>query len=695
MENMVLNAQQSTAVEFPGSVTVISGAGTGKTRVITERVRKILRERDLEDHIAALTFTNRAAREMRRRTGYEQNLFLGTFHSFGRMLLNEFPQHAGLTRGFAILDTSDQVGLVRRITGEEFNFQFADARTIFRTIVNGINVLKVNKQASLSDSFFSKLPFHDDVFYEIVELYSKTMKQENKVDFNDLLMMPIEIMKQDTKVRLELANRHRYILVDELQDIDRHQLEMLRQLRTEKSVYFGVGDDDQSIYSFRGANPQLMRMFSEEFTSKHVVRLERNYRSTEGILRLANEIIRGNPGRHAKELTSDGLAGELPELKRYDSDEAEARGVARQIDSLLAESSPSQIAVLYRNNAMSNLVESSLASFQIPYRVRGGMRFFERAEVKDLLAYLQVSQNPSDIAALMRSINSPKRGVGDVTKQKIQDAVSVGSDVWEEVCASSHPGIQAYRLIIAKIQAARDIDQKVSIAVEASGFLQALDDSGQDNLGELINVPKRFIAENGTEASLADFLSACVLDSVEEVTQETVTLLTIHSAKGLEFDHVFIIGLEDEILPGKSPSNEDVAEDCRVLYVAATRAGKSLRLSYAGRRFMWGRLVYPRMTRYLRGPSRNSKLLECEGQEGGLISRRSRSQKRYKPKRAPEVRQEVNGLTVGMKVVSPKFGPGVILRFEGEDDKAKANVLFFTDHKQRWLVMKMAKLGPL
>ena len=699
-----LNPQQQRAVDYEGSVTVVSGAGTGKTRVITERVRRIMKERDPNDHIVALTFTNRAAREMRDRLSFEPRVFLGTFHGFGYRILREFAEMVGLKSDMVVLDTTDQAAMVRRVMRDlDIHLPSKDMKPMSRKLAFMIGDAKAGAK-ELDEYDFHHKDISLASFEEIYRRYCDVMLRENKVDFTDLIQLPILILQKHKKVREELGGRYRYILVDELQDIDRSQLELLELLRADGSVFFGVGDDDQSIYRFRGADPKLMRRFANKFTDGEVIRLEHNYRSTEKILQLANAIIRKNRGRLGKELTSGISGGQLPVLTRYFSDEQEARDVARKINRLIEghQVAPANIAVLYRNNAMSNLLEQALASFQIPFYVRGGMRFFERAEVKDLIAYLSVSNRTDDLAAFMRSVNMPRRSVGEAAKEDIADAVAAGKNLWDHVCVSSHPGVAAYRAIIEKIQRTEGLVAKVETAIEASGLREKLastegDEEKAENLGEVVSAAARFAEELGEEATLASFVSACSLDNVEKVASESVALLTIHSAKGLEFDHVFIIGLEDEIMPGGGDRvrREEVEEDCRLLYVAATRAGEALELSYTCMRSRWGSKTFPQRTRYLKG-MRDKGLYEFVDLRDDLSARTS-SGRGYarRPEPAAESIRSADGITTGMKVVSGQFGPGVVLRLQQSSDGNKASVLFFRDKKQRWLVTSMHELKPM
>ena len=704
-----LNDQQRSAVEYPHSVLVLSGAGTGKTRVIAARVARLLENKIEPAAVLALTYTNKAAGEMRARIGSAgRDMFIGTFHSFGRMLLREHAADAGLPASFQILDSTDQTSIVRRILQHDMQQPKPAQHGPDPAVIRG-QIEKFKERGLRSADVSDLLPGEDNasIIKEAYQRYERQLRQDGKADFAELLLRCVELLRDYKKVRAKWQQRFAHILIDELQDINELQMRIIGLLKDgTRTVMFGVGDDDQSIYGFRGANPRHLRDFADQHAAGKVLRLVKNYRSTERILALANEVIRGNDGRLGKTLTGTGSTGALPSLEVYPSDYHEAQAVARQIAKLRADNvAAAQITVLYRNNALSQLLETALVNEGVPFRIRGGARFFARQEVKDIVAYLQVAAQPdNNVQALMRSVNQPPRRVGDKIKQELAAA----SNAWQIIKHSTHPGLLSYRKIIDAIRAKDEQSQlvgAVEAAVVQSGLQEYLNDRRQSekagNLDEIISAAARFAEHEGT-SRLDDFLAQITLEpEVNNRGEDQVELMTIHAAKGLEFDYVFVIGIEQGILPSwNSEKQGELSSECRLLYVAITRARRALHLSYTAQRRHRGKMHYMERSKLFNNIP--NKLWELRGVPEPHSSAHlakfgsttvSGASSAYIARAAHVT--DVNGYKVGQKVFSKNFGPGVILALEGSGAKAKARVTFFKDRKTRWLILQMAKLRAL
>ena len=698
--NLDLNEQQQAAVNCDDSVLVLSGAGTGKTRVITAKINYLLENGVEPKTILALTFTNKAAREMKERLSFTQGLFVGTFHSFGLNIIKEFTKEAGLESNFQIIDYGDQVNMIRRII-DSGNVNFAEYdinatkqqnMAVLRNIINHVNLIK-ESQIEVA-GLTRQLTVVDKEDYANKEklflLYQDTLSKENKVDFTDLLVKPCMLLKDNSEIRNILANRYEYILIDELQDIDPLQIVLIESLRNKSTKYFGVGDDDQSIYRFRGASPRYMRYFTKKLAKDNIIKLEKNYRSTDPILKLANSVISRNKSRLGKNLTGiSSDATDKPKLNVYDDEDDEAQDVANTINNLIRiqNVNANDIAIFYRNHTLSSLIEHELAQINVPFKVFGGPRFFERAEIKDALAYLQVAINQNDLAAILRSINNPPRKVGAKKQAEIQRAVDAGYNLWDYICQLNEAGIQDYVSIIHAIKQETDIVKAVTTMLDRCGLKENLIRKGEEdrasNLDEIVNAATRF--KINYENDLTEFLSSLKLDSAAEVDEQAVSLMTIHASKGLEFDHVFVIGVNHGILPRYDSRDEDFEEDRRLLYVAITRAGKSLNLSYSKTRMFFGSPKDLDISPYLKGLERK---MECNF---------TKFDEDFDDEFDLKDKTNANGseLAVGDKVHSNAFGSGVILGLHGYGEKAKAHVLFFAKRERKWLVLNFANLRKI
>ncbi len=705
-----LNDQQQAAVDYPGSALILAGAGTGKTRVIVARVQSLLARNVPPHEILAVTYTNKAAREMRNRLGQAgAGVIISTFHSFGVRFLRAHADVAGLPSNFQILDTTDQTAMIKRILQEDMGLpKLTDGGPNPKDIRAVITKLKENGQR------FADLPAlvnrGNEVAacaYDVYPIYERMLSNEGKVDFGELLLRMLELLRDHKDIRSQWQRRFSHILIDELQDINNLQMKIVGYLKNGKrTVMFGVGDDDQSIYGFRGASPQHVRDFARQHAANKVLRLEKNYRSTENILALANAVIRGNDGRLGKTLTGVAGTGSRPILERYQKDYHEAYAVARHIVAQRSAGTPAeQIAVLYRNNALSQLLETALNDSGILFSIRGGTRFFAREEVKDIIAYLQVAASPQNLQALLRSVNKPPRKAGAKVQAQLSQA---GANAWDMVVASDHPGLRDYRRIIEKIRAAielGDIKGATEAAVTNSGLQDYLIGKNMHekagNLDELISAAARFIEhENG---SIDEFLSQVTLDPELDDDEARVSLMTIHSAKGLEFDCVFLIGLEQGILPGRHFDDPNELEsERRLLYVAVTRARRELRMSHVDMRRQRGDMKEMGRSSLLNDIP-DKLFAHVGGRKQAFASSDKYSatdNNRYGGRYAPPVAraQHVSssgGFKVGQKVVHNRFGPGVIVALEGSGDKAKARVTFFNDRKTRWLMLQTANLKAM
>ena len=703
-----LNPQQQAAVAHDGSVLVLSGAGTGKTRVITARIMKLLDDGAAPSSIMAVTFTNKAAREMRERISWinARSMFLGTFHSYSLRTLQRYNEQAGLPNNFQIIDTVDQEAIARRILVEEMGlpkqrdggprpYDYCGYVNKFKD--HGLRAADVGRKEA------------DKSICDFYAIYEEKIDREGKVDFPEMLLRTCELLEGNAEVRREVTDRFRYVLIDELQDVSGLQLRLLRSIKTRGTEFFGVGDDDQSIYRFRGGDPRLLQTFAHEFVGNKVLRLEKNYRSTDSILDLANWVISKNKGRLGKMLHGVAGKGKLPELVRYLYDEDEARSVAREVSQMVDEGVlPEAIAVLYRNNALSYLIEVELAKQNVPFKVHGGVRFFSRTEIKDALAYMRVAADKTDTESIRRSINTPPRGVGEKSWESLVNAASERGGLWEILRGSGQTGVNTYVSVIESITAAAekgDLKEAARVAVEDSGLQKRHVSDGQperaEHLDEIINAATRF-QEESPEASLQEFLASVATEGEVNEARNMVTLMTIHSAKGLEFDHLFLIGVEEGILPSWSAdTQEQVEEERRLLYVAITRTRKRLVMSLAKRRRVRGEMKFSNLSTLLRGLGYKG-LVEFQGftTPGEGNGTDDGDQEDYReasrvPRQLPEETVSVHGHVVGQKVQSDHFGQGIVLALSGSGDKAKAKVLFFKDRKQRWLALQLAGLRIL
>jgi DNA helicase-2/ATP-dependent DNA helicase PcrA len=626
MDKGLLNPEQRAAVEHgDGPLMVLAGAGTGKTRVLVQRIAHLVETGADPRDILAVTFTNKAAGEMRSRLrvllgSRADAMWIGTFHSTCARLLRKHGEAVGLTRSFMIFDTDDQTKLVEKLLKETGLDDQISARTILSRFDRAKN-RGVDPIAAKTGSF-------DDVIERIYPLYQQQLAKENAVDFNDLLLKTLDLWKHEATRRV-LEVRFRHVLVDEFQDTNRVQYELVRRLAEATRNLTVVGDDDQSIYAWRGAEPRNLLDFDRDFADATVVKLEHNYRSTQMILDAANAIIEHNRDRHPKALWTDDVGGDPIEVYQAGDERGEAYYVAQSIKRMLDEGpvSPSDIAILYRTNAQSRVLEEHLRAARVAAKVVGAVSFFERKEVKDVIAYLRLLGNPSADSACERVVNVPARGLGDTTVDRLRAAARASSiGLFEAARLAAHGDVagigpgprKKLQGFVELMDGLRDvIAQGASVAetiiqvVDRSGLRAKLeaDDSSEsrdrlDNLAELVTIASDFDDESADAQSVDAFLERIALSAPADNAPpgEAVTLMTIHVAKGLEWPIVFITGMEDGLFPSlreREGQSEDaqLEEERRLAYVAITRARRQLVLTHARTRRVWGEVR-------LQGPSR-------------------------------------------------------------------------------------------
>ena len=617
-------AQREAVLHVEGPLLVVAGAGSGKTRVLTHRVAHLIRAHGVRpNEILAITFTNKAATEMRERLERmlgrtARAIWILTFHAAcGRMLRRE-AERLGYRSTFTIYDQADQVRLVKACLEElgKDPKRFTP-RGIHAQISNAKNQL-----VSPEEYTARVASFWDQTVAEVYELYQRRLFRSNAVDFDDILMLTVQVLERFPEARERWQTTFRHVLVDEYQDTNHAQYRLLQLLAAKHRNVFAVGDPDQSVYAFRGADIRNILDFERDFGGAGVIALEQNYRSTNRILEAANAVIDNNRDRKPKRLWSELGEGDPVEVVEVEDEHAEARFVAAEIARLVeGGASASEIAVFYRTNAQSRVLEDVLVRQGVPYQVIGGPRFYERAEVRDAIAYLSVLNNPSDAVSLMRIANRPRRGIGDTSIQRlVAHADALGVSLWEAtadpeaagVATASARAIRSFRLVMETLMSAAQelaVDELLQAVLERSGTIEAyeaertIEARGRiENLEELVGSAQEY-RRRAEEPSLAAFLEEVQLQSDQDtlVSDEAqVTLMTIHNAKGLEYRAVFLIGMEEGIFPhSRSIEDNEVEEERRLAYVGMTRAMERLALTHATARSLYGRREYNLPSRFL------------------------------------------------------------------------------------------------
>ncbi len=819
-----LNAEQAAAVTLPAEhALILAGAGSGKTRVLTTRIAWLLQTGQVgPGGVLAVTFTNKAAKEMVTRLSAllpvnVRGMWIGTFHGLCNRLLRAHHQLAGLPATFQILDTQDQLSAIKRLC-KQFNVD--DERFLPKQLQYFIAGCKEDGQRPRD------VPARDEETRKKVELYAlyeEQCQREGVVDFGELMLRSYELLRDQDAIRAHYQRRFRHILIDEFQDTNRLQYAWIKLFSPPPmegldvaagNAVFAVGDDDQSIYAFRGARVGNMADFVREYRVQHQIKLEQNYRSVSNILDAANHLIGHNQRRLGKNLRTDAGAGEPVRINESPSDFIEAQWVVDEIKSLVREETPrSEIAILYRSNAQSRVIETALFNAGLPYRVYGGLRFFERAEIKHALAYLRLLENGADDTSFLRVVNFPPRGIGARSIEQLQDAArAAGGSLWDAVAQVPGRAGANFATFTAMIQALRDetggfaLREIIERVVQASGLEEHYrnEREGQErleNLGELVNAAESFVMQEGfgrdavalpvdehgpgvlrqspasqgldpsqpevnepapddadpqrlrggadslgaalrdslppdaetgeTLSPLAAFLAHAALeagDNQAQAGQDAVQLMTVHSAKGLEFDCVFITGLEEGLFPHENSMNdyEGLEEERRLMYVAITRARKRLYLSHSQTRMLHGQTRYHIRSRFFDelpeaalkwltpknrgfGSGFDAPGMRGGGQGGSSWGTRSGGgwggaragqgdtfASPPVPARKEEAQPSASGhdIRAGMKVFHNKFGEGVVVTLEGVGDDARAQVKF-TRHGVKWLALSVAKLTPV
>ncbi len=706
-----LNAPQLQAVTLPPvHALILAGAGSGKTRVLTTRIAWLMSTNQVGPHgVLAVTFTNKAAKEMTARLSAlvpinTRGMWIGTFHGLCNRLLRAHYREAGLPQTFQILDSADQLAMVKRLLK---NLNVDDEKYPPRELCHFINAHKEQgiraAQAEAYDNYTQKR----------VELYAEYENQCNRegvVDFAELLLRCHELLQRNEPLRTHYQERFKYILVDEFQDTNKLQYAWLQLLAGGGAKVFAVGDDDQSIYAFRGAEVGNMRDFEREYAGDNVIRLEQNYRSHGNILAAANALIKNNRERLGKNLWTDAGAGEPIRVFEGYSDLDEARFVIDEIRELVREGvAPTQCAILYRSNAQSRVLEHELFAKGVPYKVYGGLRFFERQEIKHALAYLRLLGNPDDDTAFLRVVNFPTRGIGARSLENLQaTAHQMNSSLYNAAASLTGKAGQTVGAFIRLIESLRVETEKLPLPeiiehiIEQSGLAQhyRVEKEGQErleNLDELINAAATFVDDEGAigeGGALASFLAHASLEAGEHQAgegQEAVQLMSVHAAKGLEFDVVFITGLEQGLFPHENSINqgrEGLEEERRLMYVAVTRARRRLYVSCAQTRMLHGQTRYCVPSSFLEEIP-EQLLLKLNTKSASTVAAPA-----FGSFGGGYAEPASGGLRIGQTVEHAKFGIGVIVSTEGRGADARVQVNF-GGSGMKWLALEYAKLTPV
>ncbi len=757
--------QYEAVVNTEGPCLVIAGAGSGKTKVLTHKIAYLIGEKQVKPwNILAITFTNKAANEMKERIGnlvgdVAADIWMGTFHSICVRILRRFIDRIGFDSSFIIFDTSDQRTLVKTcIKSIGLDDKMFTDRSVLSEISNAKNEMLEPEQYTVR----ANGDFRKEKIALVYEMYQKRLKENNAIDFDDIINYTIKILMENPDVLEYYSDKFHYVLVDEYQDTNKAQFTLVTMLASKNGNITVVGDNDQGIYSFRGADISNILNFERDFPGTKIIKLEQNYRCTGNILKAANAVIKNNEVTYKKELWTENEVGNLPVVYSANNEYDEGTYIAQQIEHLRREEyyKYSDFAILYRMNTQSRAIEEILRRESIPYKIIGGLKFYERKEIKDIISYLRLIQNPSDNLSLKRIINEPKRGIGKTSLDKIEElSNNTGIPMYEIIKNAEQYGLNRVFLnsrefvnVIEELRTKKD-DMKISDLIKEtlkkSGYTKALENENTieaenriENLDEFLTVAIEFEDESA-DNKLSDFLEGITLssdiDNMEE-TEENVTLMTLHSAKGLEFPVVFLVGMEEGIFPGYKSIGEpkELEEERRLCYVGITRAKEHLFLTCSKQRTIFGSTSCNQVSRFLREIP--SDLLD--GYDGTLGEKKESSNtfgdskyswtygskdngniKTYKiDKNEPKVvaassnsnnngfmfrtaESFLNNLTkkssgsnvdlsqykAGVRIYHKKFGEGVISNVEPEGDDLKVDIQFDkVGHKR--LMAKFANL---
>ena len=757
--------QYEAVVNTEGPCLVIAGAGSGKTKVLTHKIAYLIGEKQVKPwNILAITFTNKAANEMKERIGnlvgdVAADIWMGTFHSICVRILRRFIDRIGFDSSFIIFDTSDQRTLVKTcIKSIGLDDKMFTDRSVLSEISNAKNEMLEPEQYTVR----ANGDFRKEKIALVYEMYQKRLKENNAIDFDDIINYTIKILMENPDVLEYYSDKFHYVLVDEYQDTNKAQFTLVTMLASKNGNITVVGDNDQGIYSFRGADISNILNFERDFPGTKIIKLEQNYRCTGNILKAANAVIKNNEVTYKKELWTENEVGNLPVVYSANNEYDEGTYIAQQIEHLRREEyyKYSDFAILYRMNTQSRAIEEILRRESIPYKIIGGLKFYERKEIKDIISYLRLIQNPSDNLSLKRIINEPKRGIGKTSLDKIEElSNNTGIPMYEIIKNAEQYGLNRVFLnsrefvnVIEELRTKKD-DMKISDLIKEtlkkSGYTKALENENTieaenriENLDEFLTVAIEFEDESA-DNKLSDFLEGITLssdiDNMEE-TEENVTLMTLHSAKGLEFPVVFLVGMEEGIFPGYKSIGEpkELEEERRLCYVGITRAKEHLFLTCSKQRTIFGSTSCNQVSRFLReipsdlldgydetlgekkessntfGDSKyswtygskdngNIKTYKIDKNEPKVVAASSNSNNNGFMFRTAEsflnnLTKKVSGSSVdlsqykaGVRIYHKKFGEGVISNVEPEGDDLKVDIQFDkVGHKR--LMAKFANL---
>lgn len=720
--NSLNDAQRQAVTATPGQQLVLAGAGSGKTRVLVHRIAWLVEVENASPwSILSVTFTNKAAHEMRHRIEQllgisPQGMWVGTFHGLAHRLLRAHWKEAGLAEQFQILDSDDQLRLVKRVIRELGLDENQWAPRQAQWWINGQKDEGLRPQhiQAAGDVFLTTM-------LRIYQGYEQACARAGVVDFAELLLRSLELWRDNNALREQYQARFKHMLVDEFQDTNAVQYAWLRLIAGKTPSLMVVGDDDQSIYGWRGAKIENIHQFQRDYPSSELIRLEQNYRSTACILNAANALITQNAGRMGKELWTDGEEGEPIALYAGFNEQDEARFIVERIDQAVRDGmNRSEIAILYRSNAQSRVLEEALLRAAVPYRIYGGQRFFERAEIKNAMAYMRLVANRGDDGALERIINLPTRGIGDKTIESLrQHARQQDVSMWQAACDlldnKGLPG-RAANAVQGFCQLIEDITLRVegvplySMAqqvIEHSGLLRFHEnEKGEkaqariENLEELVSAARAFENDQAEEElegdTLLAFLAHASLEAGETQAdrfEDSVQLMTLHSAKGLEFPLVFLAGVEEGLFPHKMSLEEPgrLEEERRLAYVGITRAMQQLVITWAETRRLYGSETFNKVSRFVREIP--SELIR-EVRMGNQVSRPFGPGNPGKSSLFQNDATESTGFALGQRVMHGLFGEGVVLNYEGQGAQARIQVNF-DDEGSKWLMVSYAKLQAL
>lgn len=618
--------QYEAVVNTEGPCLVIAGAGSGKTKVLTHKIAYLIGEKGVKPwNILAITFTNKAANEMKERIANivgddAKDIWMGTFHSICVRILRKFIDRIGFDSSFIIFDTSDQRTLVKGCLKDlAIDDKLFNDRSVLSEISNAKNEMLEPEQYAIR----AKGDFRKEKISSVYELYQKRLKENNAIDFDDIINYAIKILEENADILEYYSNKFQYVLVDEYQDTNKSQFTLVTMLASRNGNITVVGDNDQGIYSFRGADISNILNFERDFPGTKIIKLEQNYRCTGNILKAANAVIKNNELKYKKELWTQNDEGNLPKIYQADNEYDEASYIVEQIEHLRREEyyKYSDFAILYRMNTQSRAIEDILRRENIPYKIVGGLKFYERKEIKDTIAYLRLIQNTNDNLSLKRIINEPKRGIGKTSLEKVEQIAEVSeTSMYDVIKRADEFGLNRVFLnsrdfinVIEELRTKKDelsISEMIKLTLKKTGYMKALETENTieaenriANLDELLTVAIEF-EEEFAENSLQEFLEGITLssdiDNIEE-QEDSVTLMTLHSAKGLEFPVVFLVGMEEGIFPGYQSMMEpkELEEERRLCYVGITRAKENLFLTCSKQRTVFGSTSYNPVSRFL------------------------------------------------------------------------------------------------